>query len=32
MLSADSPTSRPLALFSQLACYPEWLKVAVALR
>ena len=32
MHSADSPASRPLALFSQLACYPEWLRIEVALR
>lgn len=32
MRSADSPTSRPLALFSQLASYPEWLKIEAALR
>jgi hypothetical protein len=31
MHSADSPASRPLALLSQLARYPEWLKVALRL-
>jgi hypothetical protein len=32
MHSADSPASGPLAPFPQLACYPEWLKIEVALR
>jgi hypothetical protein len=32
MHSLDSPASRPFALFSQLACYVEWLKIEVALR
>jgi hypothetical protein len=32
MHSTDSPASRPLAIFAQLACYPEWLKIEIVLR
>jgi hypothetical protein len=32
MHSADGHALRPLALSSQFACYPEWLKIEVALR
>jgi len=32
MHSAHGPASRPFAPFSQLACYPEWAKIEVALR
>ena len=32
MEPATSPAPRPLAPASQLACYPDWLKVEVALR